>query len=195
MGIGSANRPAGLARRSSATTLPVMAKLVLTAIGDDRSGLVSALAGVVAEHGGNWLESRMARLGGKFAGIVLIEAPGLGVAALEEALTKLADGGLLEVSVSRTDAGDEADGAVVSLHLLGHDHPGIVAQVTQALARQGVTIDELTTQTLEAPMAGGVLFEADALVRIPAESDADAVRSALEALAGELMVDLELTEG
>ena len=59
----------------------------MTVIGPDRTGLVDAVAALVTEHGGNWLESRMSRLGGHFAGILRVEAPeerekGL-VAALE----------------------------------------------------------------------------------------------------------------
>ena len=49
--------------------------LVMTIIGPDRTGLVESVARVVAEHGGNWLESRMCRLGGEFAGILRIELP------------------------------------------------------------------------------------------------------------------------
>ena len=49
-----------------------MATLVLTLIGDDRAGLVNAVAEVVARHGGNWERSQMAELAGKFAGIVLV---------------------------------------------------------------------------------------------------------------------------
>ena len=54
---------------------PGMASLILTVIGPDRPGLVRALSEAVAARGGSWLESRMARLAGQFAGIVLVEAP------------------------------------------------------------------------------------------------------------------------
>jgi glycine cleavage system regulatory protein len=59
-----------------------MATLVLTVIGDDRSGLVSALSGVIADHGGSWERSQMARLAGKFAGIVVVSVPDAGADAL-----------------------------------------------------------------------------------------------------------------
>src|ERR1044072_596548 len=58
--------------------------LVMTVIGNDRPGLVDSVASIVAEHGGNWLESRMSRLGGQFAGIVHVEVP----ADREQSLTK-----------------------------------------------------------------------------------------------------------
>ena len=50
--------------------------LVMTVIGPDRPGLVDSVAALVAEHGGNWLESRMSRLGGHFAGILRVDVPG-----------------------------------------------------------------------------------------------------------------------
>lgn len=168
-----------------------MAKLVLTAIGDDRPGLVSALAGAVAAREGNWLESQMARLAGKFAGIVLVDVP---EGAVESLVADVEGLGVLDVAIRRIEgAPAEAPGDPVVLHLLGHDHPGIVHQVSQVLADKGVSIDELHTAAFEAPMAGGQLFEADAIVRLPVGMDIDELRDALEALALELMVDLELS--
>src|SRR5271169_4227709 len=52
-----------------------MHDLVLTLIGPDRPGLVEAVAAVIASHGGNWLESRMTRLAGQFAGVLRAELP------------------------------------------------------------------------------------------------------------------------
>ena len=58
----------------------------MTLLGTDRPGLVRVLADLVANHGGNWLDSRMARLAGQFAGIVRIECPEETVESLIEAL-------------------------------------------------------------------------------------------------------------
>ena len=63
--------------------------LVMTVIGPDRTGLVDSVAGLVAEHGGNWLESRMSRLGGHFAGILRVEVPSEKEPALVAALKRL----------------------------------------------------------------------------------------------------------
>jgi glycine cleavage system regulatory protein len=49
--------------------------LVLTVIGDDRPGLVGELSAAIAAHQGNWLESSMSHLAGKFAGIVRVACP------------------------------------------------------------------------------------------------------------------------
>ncbi len=166
-----------------------MASLVLTAIGDDRAGLVSALAEVVSAHGGNWERSQMAELAGQFAGIVLVTVPDGRADELVAALEPLA--GVLDVT-AHTGGEEVTDAQRFTLHLLGNDHPGIVRDLSRALADHHVSIDQLTTLTRDAPMAGGVLFEAEAVLEAPATVDGDALAAALEELASELMVDIDL---
>ncbi len=166
-----------------------MASLVLTAIGDDRAGLVTALASVVAEHHGNWEQSQMAELAGKFAGIVLVTVPDPYVDNLVEALRPLA--GVLDVQAHR--AGPvPPDGDRVTLELVGTDRPGIVHEISQILAEHDVSIEQLSTSTSYAPMAGGLLFEAQAVIEIPSGLDRTELQTALEAVANELMVDIDL---
>ena len=52
-----------------------METLVLTVIGDDRPGLVSALSACLSGHEAVWQRSQMSRLAGKFAGIVEVVVP------------------------------------------------------------------------------------------------------------------------
>lgn len=173
-----------------------MATVVLTLLGTDRAGLVSAVSQLITEQGGSWERSQMAHLAGTFAGIVEIDVPSAQVDALVSGVEALGAQGL-RVTVERS--GDApaaaAEGHRMSLHLLGADRPGIVAEVSALLARHGVNLEELSTQVVEAPMAGGMLFEADAVAGVPDSADTAALRSALEALANELMVDLDLHEG
>lgn len=168
-----------------------MTDLVLTLIGPDRPGLVESLAKRVADHGGNWLESRMAHLAGQFAGILRVEVPPEKVAALQAALGELEKEELRVVA----HGGAVSEGAelqVMELQLLGQDHPGIVREVSQVLLQHGVNIAELTTDQVSAPMAGGQLFSARARLQVPADADADRLRSDLERIADDLMVDLSL---
>ncbi len=167
-----------------------MTHLVLTLLGDDRPGLVSAVSRAVADAGGSWLESQLARLAGTFAGIALVEVPSDQVESLRAALAGLSD--LVEVGVKDAAAQAPVGGRRLVLHLLGHDQPGIVRQVTEALAAHGVSIEQLSTATVEAPMAGGLLFEADAVLTAPDDVDTAELQDALESLARELMVDLDL---
>ena len=170
-----------------------MATFTLTCIGDDRPGLVSALAATITAHHASWERSQMARLAGKFAGILLVDVAEEHAEALVADLTALKDIGL-HVTLEQTGSPADHDSLRLSLELLGADHPGIVAEISAALAAHGVGIEELTTDVRAAPMAGGTLFQARAVLDAPPGIDEDALRTTLEALADELMVDLTLSE-
>lgn len=170
-----------------------MAQLVLTALGDDRPGLVEALAGAVAAHGGSWERAELARLGGKFAGIVQVAVPDARVAQLRESLRALGAQGLLQVNLE--DAGEEGTpaGTRVVVTLVGADQPGLVHAVAGVLAGLGASVEELATAVNDAPMAGGVVFEASGVVVLPVELLPE-LRARLEELATHLMVDIEVRD-
>lgn len=170
-----------------------MASLVLSVLGDDRAGLVDALSEVIADHDGNWERSHLTQLAGKFAGVVLVRIPDGGVEAFEAAIGSLDRSGLLHLSMDRGhDAA--ADGSHIQLHLVGNDRPGIVHELSHLLASRGVNIDDLQTETVPAPMTGGMLFEAVARLRLPSTLSGDALAQDIEALAADLMVDVEILE-
>ncbi len=171
-----------------------MENLVLTVLGDDRPGLVDTLSGVISQHGGSWERSQMARLGGKFAGIVEVTVPTERVDELLQAFRALGDDRVLHVTADRAGAEPTVDGRHFELALVGTDQPGLVHAVSAALAAVGASIEELTTATVEAPMSGGPLFTAHAVVVLPASVDVAAVQEQLEDLAGHLMVDIDLSE-
>lgn len=170
-----------------------MATFTLTCIGDDRAGLVSDLSGPIHSHGGNWSRSQMARLGGKFAGILLVDVPDAKADALAADLAALKEAGLV-VTLERTDEPAQESATRWNLELLGADRPGIVAEVSAALAREQVSIEELATDVREAPMAGGLLFEAQAVLVAPQAAGVDSLRTVLEAIADELMVEINLSD-
>jgi len=168
-----------------------MASLVLTVIGDDRAGLVSAVAAIVDDHGGNWERSQMSELAGKFAGIVMVTVPDAGADDLIGALEPLH--GLLEVTAQIGGPDDAPQGTTLyALELLGADRPGIVHDISQVLSDHGVSIGSLETETRDAPMAGGRLFAATAALDVPDATDLSVLQAALEDLANELMVDIDL---
>ncbi|HET7066914.1 MAG TPA: ACT domain-containing protein [Nocardioides sp.] len=170
-----------------------MATFTLTCIGDDRPGLVSALSAPISTHGGSWERSQMARLAGKFAGVLLVEVADDDAEALVADLTALQDIGL-QVTLERTDPPAGHPSVRLSLDLLGADHPGIVAEISAALAAQGIGIEELSTGLRDAPMAGGTLFEARAVLEAPPETSLEELRRMLEAIADELMVEIRLSD-
>jgi len=174
-----------------------MATFTLTCIGDDRPGLVSDLSARLHAHGASWNRSQMARLAGKFAGILLLEVPDARADALAGELAGLDDIGL-QVTLARTDAPgpDDVTGAevLVDLDLLGADRPGIVAEISAVLARERVSIRDLVTDVRDAPMAGGRLFEVRAVLEAPPATRVEELRTSLEAIADELMVEITLAE-
>jgi len=171
-----------------------MADLVLTLIGTDRPGLVEAVADVVAKHGGNWLESRMAHLAGKFAGILRIEVTGDKVPALLAALASLDSRGLKVVGEPGNESSGETGGRTLDLELVGLDRPGIVREISQLLASSGANVEELSSNRTSAPMSGEMLFQAKARVRLPGSADLGTLRAALERLASDLMIEIRMVE-
>jgi len=164
----------------------------MTVIGRDRTGLVENLARLVADHDGNWLESRMCRLGGEFAGLARVTVPAAQQAALAAALEGLQTQGLAVVVKPDTETAGSVPLDLLHLDLVGHDRPGIVREITAALAAQGVNVEELATEVISAPMSGEALFQAHATLALPADCDPAALRRELEQIAANLMVDLSL---
>lgn len=169
-------------------------QLVLTVIGPDRPGLVRAISQEVAAAGGDWLESRMATLAGKFAGVVQVAVPGERADALVGQLRALESHGLRLVVETGSGEPVTAAGHLVQLELVGQDRPGIVRDVSRLLAERRVSVEELDTDTVSGPFSGEMLFKARARLRVPADVPTDELSAALEALANELMVDVTLEE-
>jgi glycine cleavage system regulatory protein len=136
----------------------------------------------------------MSRLAGKFAGILLVDVPEGAVPALTEALVSLQSQGLRVIV--ETSSGEPPPAPTVSLRLqlVGQDRPGIVRDISRALAKRSINVEELSTGRSSAPMSAELLFHAEARLQVPAAVELDELREALEALANDLMVDLTLSE-
>ncbi len=164
--------------------------LVMTVIGTDRPGLVESVASVVASHGGNWLESRMSRLGGQFAGILRVQVPAEREDALAKALEELKGRGIVIVIHADKVTAPAAKAELRLLEIVGQDRPGIVQQITHALAKHGVNVEELKTECVSAAMSGETLFRAKAKVLVPASTQVAALKAELEKIAADLIVEV-----
>ena len=172
-----------------------MTPLVLTLIGDDKPGLVNAASEAVAAHGGTWLESRLARLAGKFAGIVHIAAPDERTGELMAALQALESAGL-KVTVERgaAQAAPTAHERHIEIEIVGNERPGIVRDLTQTLKNLGANIEEFSSGVESAAFTGAEMFRAKIRVGLPDTLSPAELRRTLERLAGEIMVDLTLRD-
>lgn len=165
--------------------------LVMTVLGTDRPGLVSSLADTVASHGGNWLESRMARLAGQFAGIVRIECPADTVDALIKQL-QTPGASVLTVLAVREEVAEPIARRTLVVDVVGNDRPGIVRELSAAVAGAGGNIEELTTGLESAPMSGQPMFRAHGIISIPENAEAADFAAAIESLGGDLTVDVSV---
>ncbi|MBU6171737.1 MAG: glycine cleavage system protein R [Verrucomicrobia bacterium] len=167
--------------------------LIMTILGCDRPGLVNSLAETVARHGGNWLECRMTRLAGQFAGIVRVECPHDHVdALLSELQSPSSDPGHtgLTVQAARESAEPPHPHRTIKVELVGNDRPGIVREITAAIATAGGNIEELATNLESAPMSGHPMFRANGTVSIPESVAIGKITAAIENLGGDLSVDV-----
>ena len=166
--------------------------LVLTVIGDDRPGLVGELSATISVHQGSWLESSMAQLAGKFAGIVNVAVAAEHAEALQQALTTVSG---LRITVEQAQTRESAPkGRRLKLALVGHDRIGIVREVSQVLANHAVNVESLDTHTSSAPMSAAILFHAVAELTAAPNLDVGALTAELERISNDLMVDITLDE-
>lgn len=167
-----------------------MTTLILTVAGADRPGLVAAVADVVDAHGGNWENSSLAELAGTFAGVIEVSVAADRATELEQALHALE--GLLTVAVHTGSDAAASDDRLLGIQVLGNDRPGIVREISGVLNAHALSIEELATETRDAAMAGGRLFEASVTAKVPASVDLETLQADLERLAAEIQVDITL---
>jgi methionyl-tRNA formyltransferase len=168
--------------------------LVVSIVGADRHGIVSALSEQAQLFGANWAASRMARLAGQFAGMVHFEVPRANADGLATALRTLASSGLQVVVAKSDDTSLPNALRGVELELVGDDRRGIVSGLTRILAERGVSIENIHTEIVRGGVTGKQIFKIGAHLLVPAEISVEELRQELGTLASELMVDIALGE-
>ena len=168
--------------------------LVVTITSPDRPGIVERVTDVVVAHGGNWEESRLARLGGDFAGIVMVSVPPERVDELTTALVALANDEMnIVVKCTSPSAPARREGHMLCvLRLDGADHEGIVHDVSAHLAKHGINVESMETELVAAPMSATPLFHMEAQLDVPPSLTVDELRENLLLIGDQLGVDIEV---
>jgi glycine cleavage system transcriptional repressor len=170
---------------------------LLSAIGQDRPGLVAELAQLVFDSDANLEDSRMTILGSDFAVILLASSgtPGTADRLLLGAKRLERDHGLtilLRALEGQPRGPVPAPGHVaMRVRAAGADKAGIVAGVCRVLAEHAVNIADLATQSRPGE-GGSPHYEMSMMVEVPERLDLQQLRKALDAEADRLMVDVEL---
>lgn len=172
--------------------------LVITVLATDRPGLVNSLSEVLRTHNANWMDSRMSRLAGKFAGILHVSIAKEHVESLELALNAIKRSDLqIQIEKSRREDSYEDKGEqkenLIELELLGQDRPGIIEDISRKLASLSVNIEEIYSEQRVASMSNEILFYAKLTLQLPVNLQPEDVQDALEEMSDQLMVDLNFS--
>ncbi|MDA8126015.1 MAG: transcriptional regulator [Deltaproteobacteria bacterium] len=171
------------------------ATIVLTLTGADRIGLVEEITKLLLDLGGNVETSRMARLGGMFAVLMLVSLPAEQLPALErKAEYLIAQGYKVTTSVARPDCEAARPGWIsCQIDVQGADHEGIIHQVARHLSQHGINIESLDTLTVPAPISGTPLFTLTGHVAVPPDLSGQDWKVALEEIGRQLDVVIKVT--
>ena len=172
-------------------TSVMQTSLLMTVLGPDRPGIVETLSGLVADAGGNWLESSMSHLGGHFAGIVQVTLPSEAVDAFRSELAELKSRGLDCVVQDTVTPEGSSRGTCYSLEIVGHDRPGIVSAISDVIVQAGGNVEKFSSLVESAPMSGDLMFKAKILVCFPAETLVEGLDARFAEIGDELMLDVQ----
>ena len=147
--------------------------IVFTLTGPDRVGIVEEVTGVLLGLDGNVETSRMTRLGGEFAILMLVTLPAERLPELGPALDHLiAAGYKVTTSGTQRDRAREHEGWLpYRIEIQGADHEGIIHEIAAGLSGRGINIESMETATSQAPISATPLFSMTALVAVPTELD------------------------
>ncbi|MGH1469857.1 MAG: glycine cleavage system protein R [Cellvibrionaceae bacterium] len=192
-------------------------QLLLTLMCNDQPGLVEKIAATVHSHNGNWLESRLSRLSGKFVGIVQIETDDVNEKKLVKELKELENFGFL-ITLDTIDGSSNEDGVNLkdrstnqpqntnpkqkasedptsyAFSIVGNDRQGIIKEVSQAFSVRRINLENLTSQCTSTPHIGTPLFEASGKITVPFLTDIDELSKHLDRISDELAIDIQLEE-
>jgi len=144
--------------------------LVLTAIGEDRPGLVDELSSVLLDADLNIEDSRMSVLGGEFAIILLISGFPDALNNIQQQQARLEQTLNLSLLLKATQQRPSESNLVpYSIKVVGMDNPGIVHRLTRFLSEHKINIEDLETESYPAPHTGTPMFAVYMTVDIPVE--------------------------
>ena len=145
--------------------------LVITALGEDKPGIVDKLTEIVADSHCNVVDSRMSVLGGEFAIMLLAAGKWNELAKLEDVLSTAGDRLGLLINCKRTEPGKAAtDLMPYSIEVVSIDQPGIVHELARFFSSRNINIHELNTTQYAAAHTGTPMFALQLAVNIPAST-------------------------
>ena len=168
---------------------------VLTLTGPDRIGIVERMTGLLLDRGGNVETSRMARLGGEFAILMLVTLPEDRLEELNTDLTALTAQGykVTTTPTDRTYAQAHSGWLPYRIEVEGADHEGIIHEVARYLSERGVNIESVDSETTSAPTTGSPLFAMTAQIVVPPSLAEQGWEAGLAEIGDRLNLDIRVS--
>jgi len=164
--------------------------LVITAIGEDRPGIVNELTEALLNARLNIEDSRMSVLGGEFVVMLLVTGSEASINALEESKDTLSNSLNLNLLTKTTSCESDAEGySRYKVTVQGMDNPGIVHKLANYLSQQRINIVSMQTDCGHAPHTGTPLFTVNMRVDIPSSQNIDTVQEEFSSICDELSMD------
>lgn len=169
--------------------------IVFTLTGTDRVGIVDEITRSLLDIGGNIESSRMTRLGGEFAVLMLVSLPSGTGEALRQTVAALTERGYTVTTTPTTQESSQTrcDWHRYRIEVQGADHEGIVNTLAHTLAQRGISIESMDTGNSRAPNSGALLFNMSALVLVPPGVEEHAWRTELETSGHDQHVDITIS--
>jgi glycine cleavage system regulatory protein len=169
--------------------------LVLSILCDDKPGIVELVASTIKGHGGNWLESNMSHLAGKFAGILQVNVSDADIDNLKNSLQQLNAKGI-QVITSEVGIVSNSNAEHKAMHftLVGNDRPGIVSELSQAFSSHHINMESIETNCSSMPWSGDPMFTARGTLSLPDKVNMDQLMDQLDQISDKLGVDVEIDE-
>jgi glycine cleavage system transcriptional repressor len=164
--------------------------LAITAIGEDRPGIVDDLTSILLENDLNIEDSRMCVLGGEFAIILLVTGSEAAIAHIQQQHSQLEETLRLNLIIKPTRKKQLAQNLIAyNIKVVGMDHPGIVNRLSRFLSSRNINIEDLETDSYPAPHTGTPMFAVTMIVDIPAEIATSKLRDEFIELCDERNLD------
>ena len=167
--------------------------LVISALGNDKPGIVNELSKAILDQGGNISESRMTVLGGEFAMMLLVSGS---QECIDNIISKLeATGEKLNLTlIAKETQAQEADQKRLpyQVTVVSMDHPGIVHNISDFLSSRNLNIEEIETKTYPAAHTGTPMFSLEMIISVPADSSVRTLRDEFVTFCDDLNLDASL---
>lgn len=163
---------------------------MVSAIGEDQTGLVDRLSEWVLDNDCNIEDSRMVVLGGEFAILLLVSGNWNSIAKLEDQLTGLQDKLGMQIASKRTESKPRQGSFLpYAVDVIALDHPGIVHNLASFFSHRQINIQDLSTATYAAPHTGTPMFSVRMLLDVPADMHIATLREEFQTFCDQLNLD------